>query len=144
MDPTKKKRLETLLYSTIGIGATALVIIAFNLIASVARQRVDLTAEHAYTLAPGTKAILAKLDTPVQVRFYCSQTETAMPVFLKTYAQRIDDLLGEYRQNSRGLIKVQKLDPQPDSDAEDSAKLDGVEGQMLPSGERIYLGLSVS
>src|SRR5207302_9004602 len=54
------------------------------------------------------------------------------------------DLLGEYRQASKGQIEIQKLDPEPDSDAEDSAKLDGIEGQMLQSGERIYLGLSVS
>ena len=50
-----------------------------------------------------------------------------MPVFLKTYAQRVEDLLGEYRQASKGQIEIQKLDPVPDSDAEDSAKLDGVE-----------------
>ena len=67
-----------------------------------------------------------------------------MPVFLKTYAQRVDDLLGEYRQDSRGLIQIQKLDPEPDSDAEDSAKLEGVEPQLLSNGERVYLGLSVS
>jgi hypothetical protein len=26
---------------------------------------------------PGTKAILKKLDTPVKIRFYCTQSETA-------------------------------------------------------------------
>jgi hypothetical protein len=51
-----------------------------------------------------------------------------MPVFLKTYAQRVEDLLDEYRQASKGQIEIQKLDPVPDSDAEDSAKLDGIEG----------------
>jgi ABC-type uncharacterized transport system involved in gliding motility auxiliary subunit len=67
-----------------------------------------------------------------------------MPVTLKTYAQRIDDLLNEYRQASKGLIEIQRLDPEPDSDAEDSARLDGVQGQPLPDGQRIYLGLSVT
>src|SRR5581483_2760755 len=37
-----------------------------------------------------------------------------------------------------------KYEPKPDSDAEDSARLDGVEGQMLQNGDKIYLGLSVS
>ena len=46
---------------------------------------------------------------------------------LKTYAQRVEDLLGEFRQHSKGNIDIQKLDPQPDSDAEDSAKLDGID-----------------
>ena len=143
MDPTKKKQLETLLYSTIGIAAMALVIVAFNLIATLTRQRIDLTAEKAYTLSPGSKAILAKLDTPVQIRFYCTKNANAMPVFLTTYAQRVEDLLGEYRQASKGRIEVQRLNPEPDSDAEDSARLDGVEAQQLRTGERIYLGLSV-
>jgi ABC-type uncharacterized transport system involved in gliding motility auxiliary subunit len=139
----KKKQLETLLYSTIGIAAVALIFIAFNLIAARVRQRIDLTAEKAYTLSPGSRAILGKLDTPVQIRFYCTKNATAMPVSLTTYAQRVEDLLGEYRQASRGRIEVQRLNPEPDSDAEDSARLDGVEGQQLRTGERVYLGLSV-
>ena len=140
----KKKTLQTGLFSVIGIAAMLLILVAINFLAGLVKQRVDLTAEHAYTLSAGTKAILAKLDTPVQIRFYCSQSADGMPVALKAYAQQVDDLLTEYQQNSRGLIHIQKLDPEPDSDAEDSAKLEGVEPQMLPTGERVYLGLSVS
>ena len=144
MDSTKKKQLETFLYSTIGVAAVALILLAFNLIAAQARQRVDLTAERAYTLSPGTRAILAKVDTPVQIRFYCTKNASTMPVFLSTYAPRVEDLLGEYRQASKGKIDVQRLNPAPDSDAEDSARLDGVEGQQLRTGEKVYLGLSVA
>src|SRR5688500_3280423 len=96
----KKKQLETILYSTVGVVAVLLILIAINFIASLGRQRIDLTAEKAYTLSPGTKAILAKLDTPVQLRFYCTKNASAMPVALTTYAQRVEDLLGEYRQAS--------------------------------------------
>jgi ABC-type uncharacterized transport system involved in gliding motility auxiliary subunit len=140
----KKKTLQTGLFSVIGVAAMLLILVAINFIAGRVKQRVDLTAEHAYTLSGGTKAILAKLDTPIQIRFYASQSAEGMPVFLKTYAKQVDDLLGEFRQNSRGLIQIQKLDPEPDSDAEDSAKLEGVEPQLLSNGERVYLGLSVS
>ena len=139
-----KRGLETYIYSTIGIAAMLAILVAINIIGARGKQRIDLTEERAYTLSPGTKAILAKLDTPVQIRFYASRGENNMPVMLKTYAQRVDDLLGEFRQASKGQIDIQKLDPQPDSDAEDSAKLDGVEGQALPQGDSIYLGLSVS
>jgi len=38
---------------------------------------------------------------------------------------------------------VEKLDPAPDSDAEDAALLDGIEPQTLPSGERFFLGLAI-
>jgi ABC-type uncharacterized transport system involved in gliding motility auxiliary subunit len=140
----KRKSYETILFSAVGVIAMFLILVAINFIAAHFKQRVDLTAERAYTLSKGTRAILSKLDTPVQVRFYVSQRATAMPVALKTYAQRIDDLLNEYRQASRGLIEVQRLDPEPDSDAEDSARLDGVQGQPLADGQRIYLGLSVT
>ena len=139
----KTKQFETFLYSTIGIVAVGLLLIAVNFIAGRARQRVDLTSEKAYTLSPGTRAILAKLDTPVQIRFYCTRNAKEMPVGLTTYAQRVEDLLGEYRQAGKGQIEIQRLNPEPDSDAEDSARLDGVEPQQLRNGERIYLGLSV-
>src|SRR4051795_2499549 len=116
----KTKQFETFLYSTVGIGAVVLILIAVNLIASQMRQRVDLTQEKAYTLSQGTRAILAKLDTPVQIRFYSTRGDARMPVQLKAYAQHVEDLLGEYRQASKGQIEIQKLDPEPDSDAEDS------------------------
>jgi ABC-type uncharacterized transport system involved in gliding motility auxiliary subunit len=140
----KTRSFATYLYSAVGVAAMFVVIIAFNVITARAKHRFDLTSERAYTLSAGTRNILSKLDTPIQIRFYCSRAENRMPVPLKAYAQRVEDLLGEYRQASKGQIEIQKLDPQPDSDAEDSAKLDGVEGQMLPDGDKIYLGLSLT
>lgn len=142
----QKKSLETVLYSVAGVIIMAAILIGFNIITSVAHKRVDLTKEKAYTLSDGTKAILKKLDTPVKIRFYCTQTENATPytVYLKGYAKKVEDLLSEYRQAGHGKLVIEKFDPQPDSDAEDSARLDGVEAQNLPGGERYYLGLAVS
>jgi ABC-type uncharacterized transport system involved in gliding motility auxiliary subunit len=142
----KKKSFETILYSTLGVGAMALILLAFNFIAGSLKERIDLTKEKAYTLSPGTKAILRKLDSPVRIRFYCTQSETATPetVFLKGYAKRVEDLLSEYKQIAGGKLIVEKYDPQPDSDAEDSARLDGIEGQPLSNGDKFYLGMSVS
>src|SRR5580765_7091647 len=142
----KKKSFETLIYSTIGVAAMALILIAFNFISSAAKTRVDLTKEKAYTLSPGTKAILSKLDTTVKVRFYCTQAENSTPdtVYLKGYAKRVEDLLTEYKQAAHGKVTIEKYDPQPDSDAEDSARLDGVEGETLRNGDRFYMGLAIS
>ena len=140
----KTKGLQTYLYSIAGVAALFAILLAFNWIAALSKKRIDLTAERAYTLSEGTRNILAKLDTPVLVRFYCTRGESRMPVFLKNHAQNVEDLLTEYRQVSKGKIQIQKLDPEPDSDAEDSAKLDGVEGRMLNIGETVYLGLSVT
>ena len=50
----------------------------------------------------------------------------------------------EYQQIAGKNLIIQKFDPQPDSDAEDSARLDGLEPQPLPGEDEFYLGLSVS
>ena len=123
-----------------------IILAAVYVIAGVVRGRFDFTEEKLYTLSAGTKAILKKLDTPVQIRFYVSQDSRGMPVPLKTYAQRVEDLLNEYRKYSKANIVLKKFDPKPDSDAEDSANLDGVEGQLVSigGGDKIYLGLAIS
>jgi len=140
----KKKQLEVLLYSVVGVGAMFLVVIALNFIFSVFKARADLTHEKLYTLSDGTKAILKKLEGPVEIRYYATQGEKEMPAQLKAYAQRVEDLLSEYKQHAKGNVEIRKFNPTPDSDAEDAAQLDGVEGQMLPNGEHLYLGLAVS
>ena len=141
----QKKSLQTILYSTAGVLVMLVILIAFNFIAGTLRSRVDLTQEKAYTLSAGTRAILKQLDTPVTVRFYCTQSEAATPetVFLKGYARKVEDLLTEYRQVAGSKLRIEKYDPQPDSDAEDSARLDGLEPQPLPGADRFYLGLAV-
>ena len=141
----QKKSLETLLYSSAGILVMLAIIIAINVIASVEPVREDLTQEKAYTLSAGTRAVLKKLDTPVTIHFYCTQSDTATPetVYLKAYAKKVGDLLHEYQQVAGKNLIVQKFDPQPDSDAEDSARLDGLEPQPLSGNEQFYLGLSV-
>jgi len=141
----QKKTLQPILYSTIGVLVMLVILIALNFIAGALRARLDLTQEKAYTLSAGTKAILKKLDTPVTIRFYCTQSESATPetVFLKGFARKVEDLLAEYRQVAGSKLKIEKYDPQPDSDAEDSARLDGIEPQPLAGADRFYLGLAV-
>ena len=141
----QKKSLHTILYSTAGVLVMLVILIALNFIAGTARKRLDLTQEKAYTLSSGTKAILKKLDTPVTIRFYCTQSESATPatVYLKGYARKVEALLAEYKQVAGNNLKIEKYDPQPDSDAEDSARLDGIEPKALPGTEGFYLGLAV-
>jgi len=146
----KNKSFETILYSTIGVAAMALILVAFNFITGSFKSRMDLTKEKAYTLSAGTRAILAKLDAPVKIHFYCTQGENSTPgaLMLKNYAKEVEDLLAEYKQAAKGKLIIEKYNPEPDSDAEDSAHLDGVEGQALGNnpfgGDRFYLGLAVS
>lgn len=140
------KQLETILYSGLGVLVMLVIAVALNAIFAGARVRADLTEDKAFTLSEGTKRILGRLDTPVQVRFYFSASAPDMDPGLKTYAQRVEDLLNEFRALSNGKLEIKKFDPSPDSDAEDSANVDGVQGQQLqpPFGDPIYFGLAVS
>jgi ABC-type uncharacterized transport system involved in gliding motility auxiliary subunit len=142
----QKKSFETLLYSMAGILVMLVLVVAINVITGARPVRVDLTQEKAYTLSAGTRAVLQKLDTPVTIHFYCTQGETATPetVYLKSYASKVEDLLQEYKQIAGKNLIIQKFDPEPDSDAEDSARLDGLEPQTLQDNDQFYLGLSVS
>ena len=138
-----KKHLETMLYSAGGVAALIVILIAGNFIISTLNLRADLTEGSVYTLSPGTRAILSKLEAPVKIRFYYSQG-SVVPVGLKTFAKRVEDLLGEFKRAGGGRVIVEKLNPEPDSDAEDSAILDGVEGQLTNTQEKFYLGLAVN
>lgn len=139
-----KGKFNSLLYSIVGVVAVLIIIVAINLLGGLFKVRSDLTENKLYTLSNGTKKILDKLDTDVVVRFYFSKDNASVPVPLRTYAQEVQDLLDEYQQYSHGKVKVVKLDPKPDSDAEDSANLDGIEGQAVDLTDKVYLGIAVS
>jgi len=136
------KKTENLLYSTGGLVAAFLILVLLNFVLGAVRGRIDLTQGKLYTLSEGTRAVLGKLESPVKIRLYFSQSDIPLPV--KAYGRRVEDLLAEFRQAGRGKVTVEKLDPQPDSDAEDSATLEGVEAQVTPSGDKFYLGASIS
>ena len=138
------KSTKLFLFSALGVLAMGALLVAVNLLAGLFHGRLDLTENRLFTLSPGTAAIRQNMDTPVTVRFYYSRDNTQMPVALKAYAQRIEDLLGQYRSRSGGKVNVQLLNPAPDSDAEDAARLDGVAGQPLPNGDVVYLGAAIS
>jgi len=139
-----KKVVENWLFSVVGVVALLIILVALNVLGNFIKLRWDLTENHSYTLSQGSQRIVQKLDTPVEIRFYYSKDNASTPVYLRTYAQEVEDLLAEFQQASRGKIKIVKLDPKPDSDAEDSARLDGVEGQTVNLSDKVYLGLAVS
>lgn len=140
----KHRKSETLLHAAAGVAVMLVLLVAANVVISHFNWRADLTEERAFTLSEGTRKILAGLTSPVQVRFYYSQSDEAMPAGLKNYAQSVNDLLDAMSRAAGGKLQIQRLDPKPDSDAEDSARLDGVDPQVFPNGDRIYLGLAFS
>src|SRR5882724_9811819 len=137
------KRTENFLYSGGGLVAAFVIIVLANLVLGAPRARVDLTQGKLYTLSEGTRSVLGKLEAPVKIRLYFSQG-AEVPLPIKAYGRRVEDMLAEFRQVGRGKVILEKLDPQPDSEAEDSAALEGVEAQVTQSGDRFYLGASIS
>ncbi len=138
------KKYETYIYSAAGLAALFVILVAFNYLAAGSAGRVDLTQGKLYTLSDGTKKILKKLDGPVKLRLYVSQADNAIPVQLRSFAQRVEDMVREFKAVAGPNLIVERYNPRPDSDEEDAAQLDGVEPQTLFTGEQFYLGLSVS
>ena len=142
-----QKQTERLLYSVVGVGIMFAIVVAVNIILSFAKTRVDLTQEKLFTLSDGTKSIIKQLadkDQNAEIRFYFNNDRDVHPV-LKNYAQRVEDLLGEFAVASKGRIEIKKLNPQPDSDEADAARLDGIEGQAISQGgQEVWLGIAIS
>jgi ABC-type uncharacterized transport system involved in gliding motility auxiliary subunit len=138
------KKTENLVYSAGGLLAVFAILVLLNLVLGAARVRFDFTQGKLYTLSEGTQSVLAELKSPVKIRLYFTQGDNSVPLPIKAYGRRVEDLLAQFRQAGRGKVLIEKLDPEPDSDAEDSATLDGIEAQLMPSGDKFYLGVSVS
>ncbi len=138
------KKYEALVYSAVGLAALFFILIAFNYLVSPLALRADLTQGKLYTLSDATRNILQKLDAPVKLRLYVSKGDSGMPVQLRSFAQRVEDMVNEFRAAANGKLTVERYNPKPDSDEEDAAQLDGIEPQTQFSGEQFYLGLSIS
>ena len=137
------KKYEHIVYSAVGLAALLLVLVAVNFLVSRVPARVDLTEGDIYTLSEGTRKILRGLSSPVKVKLYISRGES-VPVQLRSFAQRVEDLVHEFKQAAGSNLVVERYNPKPDSEEEDAAQLDGIEPQQLFSGEQFYLGVAVS
>src|SRR4051812_29583911 len=137
------KKYEHLIYSAIGLVALVLVLVALNYLISRVPARLDLTEGNLYTLSDGTKKILRNLQAPVKVKLYMSQGE-GVPVPLRSFAQRVEDLVREFKSVAGANLLIERYNPRPDSEEEDAAQLDGIDSQQLVTGEQFYLGATVS
>lgn len=137
--------------ATTGIAAllTIAIIVALNFLVGgigTGNVRLDLTEDGLFTLSPGTKNILGRInpDEPVTIKFYATDDDRVMPNILKPHARAIEDLLLEYEKQANGNVTLEVIHPNPDTDEEDKAKDDEVRGmQVNQEGDRIYLGMTV-
>ncbi|MDT8427854.1 MAG: GldG family protein, partial [Pseudomonadales bacterium] len=133
------------LFSATGLALTGLfLLVSIALISSFPRLRIDLTQDRLYTLADGTRNIVAGLQQPMQLLFFYSEEATADVPQLRAYGTRVQELLREMVIASNGKLNLQVIDPQPFSVEEDLATEYGVQAVPLSAGgEEIYFGLVV-
>lgn len=94
------------------------VVIVVNIIAHRFGKRIDLTADHVYTLSPASKELVAKLPDKVTIKAFISKD--LQPPFSQT-AQYVRDLLDEYAHAGKGKLKWEAIDPGEDAKLEEEA-----------------------
>jgi len=137
------KPISRRIYAIAAIALAAVIFVALNIAAdaSLTTERLDLTENGVYSLADGTKHILANLREPITLRFFYAKKTAADYAQISSYAARVRDLLGEYQALSHGKLIVEEIDPEPYTPAEDQASANGLTGAPTDSGDLVYFGL---
>lgn len=109
--------------------------------------RFDVTQDGLYTLSDGTRNILDRLnpDEPVTIRYYVTTEDRVMPPMLKSHARTVQDVILEFQKAAKGKLILEKLSPNPNTEDEDKAREDDVQGvgPVNQEGDNIYLGLAI-
>ena len=129
------------LFTVSGIVIIMVIVILVNVLMAHVNLRWDATENKLYSLTEGTHKILADLQYPVTLKLFYSQDAVNMPVGIKTYANRLQDVLAEYQHLSQGRLTVEIINPKPDSEEEEAAQNYGIQALSLPMEEGIYFGL---
>ncbi len=136
--------MQTKSQALVSIAVALVLFLGINIISNgtLTASRLDVTQNRLYTLSDGTRNVLSKLDEPITLRFYFSAKQfEALPQYLN-YGKRVRDLLEEYAAESGGKLKLQVIEPEPFSEAEDQAVGYGIEQLPLnATGDMGYLGL---
>lgn len=125
----------------------AVLLIAINTLSEnlLVGARLDLTEHRLYTLSNGTRSIIKRLDEPVTLRLYLSKKLAIKLPLIGPYANRVEELLREYTRLSQGKLRLEVIDPEPFSEAEDRAVSYGLQGVPLADGEStFYFGIAAS
>jgi ABC-type uncharacterized transport system involved in gliding motility auxiliary subunit len=118
---------------------------AINIISNVSLKsaRLDLTDNQLYTLSQGTKNILASLEEPITLRLYLSKKLASGLPAISHYTVRVQELLEEYQRLAGNQINLHIIDPEPFSEAEDSAEAYGIQGVPVDNtNTKFYFGLA--
>ena len=101
------------LLSTAGLLLAILLFISFNIVSNgnLKSARVDLTEDNLYTLSEGSLNIIGSLNEQITLRLYFSEQVAQELPSIKSYAQRVTELLEEYQRASNGMIRLIVANP---------------------------------
>ena len=107
-----------------------------------------MTAGNSFTLSVSAKSLLSKVEEPVRFDFYRTRSVEGLSPQIKMHIQnfgdRVEQMLRQFERAANGKIILDRIDPEPDTPAEENAIAAGVHGQSLPNGDTIFLGLVIS
>ncbi|NQY27087.1 MAG: Gldg family protein [Piscirickettsiaceae bacterium] len=133
------------LLSTTGLILAVILFISFNIVTNgnLTSSRIDLTEDNLYTLSEGSLNIIESLQDEITLRLYFSEQVAQELPSLKSYAQRVHELLDEYQRASDGKIRLLIINPEPYSDDEQRADRYGLQSVPI-NGETdpLYFGLA--
>ena len=134
---------KKLLFSPLGLTAIAITLLFGVLVISlIPSLRIDLTEDRLYSLSEGTLSILSSLNEPIELMFFYSDSATEDVPQLRTYGNRVQELLREIVIASEGNLILRVIDPEPFSEEEDLATQYGVRAvPVTQGGEGVYFGL---
>ena len=134
---------KKLLFSPLGLTAIAITLLFGVLVISlIPSLRIDLTEDRLYSLSEGTLSILSSLNEPIELMFFYSDSATEDVPQLRTYGNRVQELLREIVIASEGNLSLRVIDPEPFSEEEDLATQHGVRAvPVTQGGEGVYFGL---
>ena len=141
----KETKLNVYANSLIGVVVIFIGIVLFNTITAQLKFKADLTEGDLFTLSEGSKKLLEDLKeegdgSKLEIRFYLTQGEKGVPVFVSEHGRRIEDLLDQYQEYAGSNIELKKINPRRDTDEEELAVNDGI--QLLNNS--FYVGMAVS
>ncbi len=141
----QSRKAKTVSYT--GLAILAILFVLLNMLSGNLFQgtRVDLTENSLYTLSTGTLNIIENIEEPITLHYFFSDRASEKIPQLRTYANRVRELLQEYAQLSKGKIALNIVDPIAYSEEEDQAAEYGLQGVPVgPTGNTIFFGLAGS
>ncbi len=142
MSETSTQSMSVASLAIVGILLLAVIALSNTLLRGV---RLDLTENKLYTLSEGSRAILGKLDEPINLYFFYSKRVAQGLPSIHNYGKRVREMLEEMAEAAAGKLELKVIDPEPFSDEEDRAVQLGVQAVPLSGGnETLYFGLAAS